>query len=253
VLDRFQEVDVAPGVRWRQKVYADYAGGRQTINVLEIDLELATVKPYLGTGCVRPSVVGPTAGAIAAINAGFFDTGPGTCPPLDLVKIDGVVKSLNHLTGAAQRSFGLDAAGAPLMAWVDANADWPAAQQALGSYPSLVTDGAIALDPDRDSDFFDGRHPRTALGLRADGTLLLVTVDGRTDAGVGMTLTQLAQHLLNLGAVDAVNLDGGGSTAMWVAGQSLNGIVNAPSDDGDTDHLGERAVSDLLLVLPRAD
>lgn len=251
IVDAWQVVDVAPGVTWRRKVYADYAGGRQTVNALEVDLAVATVKPYVGDQCLHPSVTAPVHGAIAAVNAGFFDIGPGTCPSLDLVKVDGVVRSTNHLTGAPQRSFGLDADGAPMMAWVDAGADWPDAVQAVGSYPSLVTDGVVRLEPERTSDFFVARHPRTALGLTTEGHLLLVTVDGRSEVGDGMTLAALAQHMVSLGAVQAVNLDGGGSTAMWVRDQSVNGIVNAPSDDGDDDHYGERGVSDLLLVLPR--
>ena len=63
-----------------------------------------------------------------------------------------------------------------------------------------------------------------------------------------MTLAQLAQHLVNLGAVQGVNLDGGGSTAMWIADQSLTGVVNFPSDGDGITHTGERAVSDLMLV-----
>lgn len=249
-LDAWQTHLVAPGVTWKKKVYADYAGGRQTINTLDVDLAdpAVSIRPHGGAGCIRPSRVGPAEGAIAAVNAGFFDTGPGTCPPLDLIKIEGALVSTNRLTGAAQRSIGVDADGRALIDWVGAGEDWPAAWSALGSYPSLVTDGAIRLEPDKDSDFFDGRHPRTALGLTADGHLLVVTVDGRTSAGAGMTLRQLAQHLLDLGAVHGVNLDGGGSTAMWIAGQSINGVVSHPSDNGTADHHGERAVSDVLLV-----
>lgn len=250
VLDAWQTHLVAPGVLWKKKVYADYAGGRQTINALDVDLAdpAVSIRPHGGDGCIRPSRVGPAEGAIAAVNAGFFDTGPGTCPPLDLIKIEGELVSTNRLTGAAQRSIGVDTEGRALIDWVAAGEDWPAAWSAIGSYPSLVTDGAIRLEPDKDSDFFDGRHPRTALGLTADGHLLIVTVDGRTSAGRGMTLHQLAQHLLNLGAVHAVNLDGGGSTAMWIDGQSINGVVSHPSDNGSADHFGERAVSDVLLV-----
>lgn len=250
VLDAWQVVDVAPGIVWKQKVYANYAGGRQTINTVDVDLNHpdVVVRPHGGSGCIRPSRVGPAEGAVVAINGGFFDTGPGTCPPLDLIKIDGELVSMNRLTGAAQRSVGVDETGAPLIAWVDANRDWPAAYSAIGSYPSLVTDGAILIEPDKNTDFFDGRHPRTALALTSDDHLLLVTVDGRGPNGVGMTLAQLAQHLLNLGAVHGVNLDGGGSTAMWVAGQSLNGVVNYPSDGDGITHTGERGVSDLLLI-----
>lgn len=252
VLDAWQFVELAPGVTWRKKVYANYAGGRQTINVLEVAPSLAGpfLRPYLkrGGGCIRPSRIGAEQGAIAAMNAGFFDTGPGTCPPLDLVKADGEVLSYNRLTGAAQRSIGWTEDRETLIAWVDKDRDWTAVVDGLGAYPSLVTDGTIRLEPDRDTDFFDGRHPRTALGVKADGTVLLVVVDGRTSAGVGMTLNALAQHMLNLGATDAVNLDGGGSTSLWLRDQSINGVVNHPSDNGTADHFGERAVSDVLMV-----
>lgn len=252
VLDAWQVVDLAPGITWRKKVYANYAGGRQTINVLEVAPSLAGpfLRPYLkrGGGCIRPSRIGAEQGALAAMNAGFFDTGPGTCPPLDLVKADGEVLSYNRLTGSAQRSVGWTENRETLIAWVDKDRDWPAVVDGLGAYPSLVTASSIRLEPDRDTDFFDGRHPRTALGVKADGTVLLVVVDGRTSAGVGMTLTALAQHMIHLGAVDAVNLDGGGSTSLWLRDQSINGVVNHPSDNGTADHFGERAVSDILMV-----
>lgn len=252
VLDAWQVVDLAPGVRWRKKVYANYAGGRQTINVLEVAPALAGpfLRPYLqrGGGCIRPSRIGAEQGAIAAMNAGFFDTGPGTCPPLDLVKADGEVLSYNRLTGGAQRSIGWDADRTTHVAWVPKDRDWPEVVDGLGAHPSLVSAGAMRLEPDRDTDFYDGRHPRTALGVRADGTVLLVVVDGRTSAGVGMTLADLARHMVNLGAVDAVNLDGGGSTTLWLRDQSINGVVNHPSDNGVADHRGERGVSDVLLV-----
>jgi hypothetical protein len=254
ILDTWQVVTVAPGIVWKKKVYSNYAGGRQTVNVLEVDPGSSGPRlvPHLkrGGGCIRPSVVGKAQGAIAAINVGFFDTGPGTCPPLDLVKAEGEVLSYNRLTGAAQRSFGWTSEGLGLVAWVDAFRDWPEAYSAIGAYPSLVTNGAVRIEPDKDTSFYDSRHPRTAIGRTADGRILLVTVDGRTSAGAGMTLAALAAHMVNLGAVDAANLDGGGSTTMWIADQSINGIVNFPSDNATADHLGERAVSDILLVFP---
>ena len=87
------------------------------------------------------------------------------------------------------------------------------------------------------------RHPRTAIGERADGSLVLVTVDGRApERSVGMSLPELTSLLLELGAVSALNLDGGGSTAMVIGGR----LVNTPSDPA-----GERANGDALLVFPR--
>jgi exopolysaccharide biosynthesis protein len=75
-----------------------------------------------------------------------------------------------------------------------------------------------------------------------EGRLLLVTVDGRHPGwSVGMTLPEAARLMRSLGARDALNLDGGGSTTMTVRGQ----VVNRPSDGG-----GERPVSNALYVTP---
>jgi hypothetical protein len=90
--------------------------------------------------------------------------------------------------------------------------------------------------------FVAGRNARTLAGVRADGTLLLVTVDGRRPAwSVGMTLPEAARLMRFLGARDAVNLDGGGSSTMTIRGE----VVNRPSD-----RVGERPVSNGLFVMP---
>jgi Phosphodiester glycosidase len=90
--------------------------------------------------------------------------------------------------------------------------------------------------------FVRSRQPRTLAGVRRDGTLLLVTVDGRRPGwSAGVTLTEAARLMRSLGARDALNLDGGGSTGMVVRGE----LVNRPSDPS-----GERAVSDGIFVLP---
>ncbi|MFN0107759.1 MAG: phosphodiester glycosidase family protein [Blastocatellia bacterium] len=114
----------------------------------------------------------------------------------------------------------------------------------LGGGPQLIGSGkkVLAAESSRYSDsLYRQRHPRTAIGWRADGKLILLTVDGRQKSSVGMTLDELAGLMLELGCVEAMNLDGGGSTAMVVK----NKIVNSPSDA-----TGERAVSDALLVFP---
>jgi phosphodiester glycosidase len=90
--------------------------------------------------------------------------------------------------------------------------------------------------------FVASRQPRTMAGARPDGTLLLVTVDGRRPGwSAGVTLREGARVMRSLGARDALNLDGGGSTAMVVRGRT----VNSPSDPE-----GERPVSDAIMVLP---
>ena len=90
--------------------------------------------------------------------------------------------------------------------------------------------------------FVASRNPRTLAGVRRDGRILLVTVDGRRPGwSAGVTLAEAARVMRALGARDALNLDGGGSTTMTVRGE----VVNLPSDP-----TGERAVSNGVLVLP---
>jgi hypothetical protein len=118
----------------------------------------------------------------------------------------------------------------------------PRALDAIGGVPMLVADGRIVLGPCTTS--FCRRHPRTAAGVTADGRVLLVAVDGRQPKwSVGMSLGELARFMLRLGARWAVNLDGGGSTTVWVQGE----VVNRPSGGS------ERAVTNALLVLPGPD
>jgi Phosphodiester glycosidase len=115
----------------------------------------------------------------------------------------------------------------------------------IGGGPRLVQ-SRKAVPPDAEiysPGFAEARHPRTAVGVRADGRILLVTVDGRQpELSVGMTIAELAALLLELGAVEAVNMDGGGSTTMVVRDR----VVNSPSD-----LTGERAVGDALLIIAR--
>jgi hypothetical protein len=110
----------------------------------------------------------------------------------------------------------------------------------------LIKNGAMELtweDERAPRSFAEDRHPRTAVAKLRDGRLLLITADGRQPGvSVGMTLRELAEYLLSIGAVDAINLDGGGSTAMVLNGR----VVNTPSDPN-----GERKVGDALVVTLR--
>ncbi len=73
-----------------------------------------------------------------------------------------------------------------------------------------------------------GKNPRTAIGYTKDNNMIMVTVDGREGSSVGMTLMQLAGFMKSLECVNAMNLDGGGSTVMYVNGK----IVNKPQVHG---------------------
>ncbi len=120
---------------------------------------------------------------------------------------------------------------------------WPKVLDSIGGMPQLVAhrDNVAGTC----ASYFCKRNPRTGVGVTGDGTVLLVVVDGRSGDSVGMTLIEFARTFLSLGAVKALNLDGGGSAAMWIRGR---GIVSDPSDSS-----GERAVVNAMLVLPHAD
>jgi Phosphodiester glycosidase len=120
----------------------------------------------------------------------------------------------------------------------------------IGAGPRLVRAGRVAVaalaegfapTPAFFQTFVADRQPRTLAGVRADGSVLLVAVDGRAPGwSAGMTLREAAGLMRSLGARDALNLDGGGSSTMSVRGQ----VVNRPSDGQ------QRLVSNGLFVMP---
>ena len=128
-------------------------------------------------------------------------------------------------------------------------------REAVGGFPVLVRDSVEVpgLDSAGAANFAPVRHPRTIFGVAAKGRrLLLITVDGRQPGySAGTTNRESAAVALALGATEAINLDGGGSTAMAVArsrGDSVAfEVVNKPSDPQ-----GERAVGNALVIVRSA-
>lgn len=112
--------------------------------------------------------------------------------------------------------------------------------------PRLINNGKIDITWEQEKAsraFVFNRHPRTAVAKMKDGKFLMITVDGRQPGvSVGMTLQELAEYLLSIGATDAMNLDGGGSTTMVLDGK----VVNKPSDP-----TGERKIGDAIVVTLR--
>ena len=123
---------------------------------------------------------------------------------------------------------------------------WKQAANIIGGGPQLIKNGHVEITNAVEKilpSFVSDYHPRTAIAKLKSGQILLVTVDGRQPGeSIGMSLTMLADLLLEFGAVEAINLDGGGSTTMVIKDK----LVNKPSDAA-----GERPVSDAILVYPR--
>jgi hypothetical protein len=242
--------------------------GPWAIEVLEVSLDRCTgvraVKGFPGAvGRERTSVLlerlADTVAVLGGVNAGFFLFDPPGVPTNALV-IDGRV-----FAGPNQHPvLAFDSAGTPHLLTLRGPAgqrivaDAPPGvgvslaplhpMHAVGGRPIILAGGAVTAAARDTVAFAVTRHPRTAVGIAEGGRrLLLVVVDGRQpEWSIGMRLDELAELMLALGADDAINLDGGGSSVLvWraSAGGGLR-IGNRPSD-----REGERAVADALAVV----
>ena len=190
--------------------------------------------------------------AYAAINGSFFDMDKGN--PVCYLRIDGQLLGENtpQKNDSVNRKYYQYATLTlgPTRLWVpDSNRTW----ENILSNGDIMTAGPMLLRkgqyvPQRDDrTFVTKRHNRTALGLRPDGTTVLLVADGRfKDKAEGLTLPELERVMRWLGCTEAINLDGGGSSTMYIKDK---GVVNYPSDNNRHDHEGQRPVSNAILLL----
>jgi hypothetical protein len=153
----------------------------------------------------------------------------------------GVVLAANRYNDRAEQIKAMDPGTTVSLTW-DIES-WAGVTDVVGGAPQLLAGGRVVADNNCGTYFCD-RNPRAGIGYTADGRVLLVVVDGRSSASVGLTPVGFANEFRDLGATHALNLDGGGGATMWVKGR---GIVNRPSDGS------ERPVTNAVLVLPGSD
>jgi hypothetical protein len=200
----------------------------------------SVVEPPPGFACSAHLVPVGTPEPVSAGVARDYTVSLAACSTAPLATAGGVVLSAAPGTDEAIRILSLTAGEAVEITW---SLGWPEIFDAIGGTPLLVADGDIVVDPC--SSVFCLKNPRTGVGVTADGTILMVVVDGRQKKwSVGFSLTAFARFFQKRGAVWAMNLDGGGSSTMVVQGE----VVNRPSDAS-----GERSISSALLVLPGPD
>lgn len=111
--------------------------------------------------------------------------------------------------------------------------------------PVLVENGSVTVGTDEEVRKAMGSNPRTAIGIKEDGTYLFVVADGRTDESEGLSLYELAGFMKELGAVTAYNLDGGGSSTMVFNGIVVNNPTGGRAGHGEGT---ERSVSDIVYI-----
>lgn len=107
--------------------------------------------------------------------------------------------------------------------------EWKNVRHIISGGPYLVKNGEIFVDMTAEKlGAIGGRNPRSAIGYTADNNLILAVVDGREGSSIGMTLMELANFMKSAGCIGAINLDGGGSTVMYINGR----VVNNPQVKG---------------------
>ena len=112
---------------------------------------------------------------------------------------------------------------------IKTNPDWDGVKHIISGGPYLVKNGEVFVDMTAQKlQAIGGRNPRSAIGYTKDNNFIFVAVDGREGSSIGMTLMELANFMQSIGCVGAINLDGGGSTVMYVNGR----VVNKPQQTG---------------------
>lgn len=240
------------GARVSQALFQSLCDNPQALSVIEVPADatrnlriVASVAPESAHDVARRQ------GAIAAINGSYFDMTEGNS--VCFQKIGAHTTDSTSMKGIANGAILCGTLSGPLAitAW-DYEKERNYADtlgQVLVTGPLLVIDGKRLAPENVCPEAFALRtHPRTALGRRADGSAILLTADGRhPDHATGLTLPQLAWIMQMLGCTDAINLDGGGSTCMWI---EPGGVVNHPSDNRTFDHLGVRPVPNVIALFP---
>jgi exopolysaccharide biosynthesis protein len=244
---------IAPGLLWKSSHTILNDSVPQNINVLRVKLKkrkIAISYEPLKNSQVSRQVSGTD--AIAAVNGGFFDM--RNSGSVNYIKTAGLILDTDtakkwsrnsNINGAIMITSGarvfIDRA--LTNSWYDEHTEY---EDVLLTGPLMVKErNKVSLPA---TSLTINKHPRTAIGIMNHRRVILVTLDGRTNEASGMTMDELADLMILLRCRDAVNLDGGGSTTMWIRGKPFNGIVNMPCDNRKFDHEGERASSDIIVI-----
>lgn len=250
---KWQKERIAPGLVWKSSHTIVDDTIPQNINMLIVNTRRRDISIlYNPEKNIKTSIQASGASAIAAVNAGFFNIKEGGS--VTYIKVNGLIvdsdtarkwKRVPNMNGSViiDTDGNVHIIKAMENSWYDAQKEY---RDVLVTGPLLVHDKSKAILPQ--TSLVTVRHPRSCLGLIGRNKILLLTLDGRTDQAAGMTLVQLADLMLLLRCTDAVNLDGGGSTTMYIKGKPFNGVVNMPCDNRKFDHEGERETSDIIIV-----
>jgi len=244
---KWQKEKVRKGVSVK-KANVELFNSKQAIFLLEIDTARAKLNYFAGMPeFLEPvSVQAQEEDALFAINGSYFNMKEG--PSIHFVKIDNKVAANTKVSEFKTRATGVVTITDNQVDIEDWNMNDEYAEADDADY--AVVCGPIVIDDKEtmdmwDSDFVNKRHPRSFIGF-SKGKLILGVVDGRDPGRAeGMNLHELHTLARGLRCSDLLNLDGGGSSTLYVKGYSNDGIVNVPSDGH------ERPVKSIIYIKSR--
>lgn len=251
---QWQVTTTSDGLVHKRAQIKNLYGSVQSINLIEIAPSTKHKVGIAGNqGMKKTSQQAEENGAVAAINGTYYNMKEGNS--VSFYKIGNEVidntsdsEFQNRVNGAVREHKGR----IEIIEWSK-----PIEQAYKRKRGTVLASGPVMLDQGRLSDwsacsesFIETRHPRSAIYTKADGTVVLLTVDGRSAGNAdGMSIPELAYLIKILGGHDALNLDGGGSTTLWLKGAPENGVLNYPCDNKLFDHAGERSVSNIFYIV----
>ena len=249
----WDETLIAQGVSLSQCHFSEknLFGANEFVSVLTVAprRKIAVVESESGT-LEKTSSMAARHKAVAAVNGSFFRM-KAPYGPTTYVRIGGKYRGIDNDGSARKRDqfesgcLAITGRKATVAKALSKELDWEdgiEAEDLLSSGPLLISGGKC--ETFKDIKFNTNRHPRTAVGIKADGTKVFVVVDGRSSKSQGATMEEIQKIMLWLGCTDALNLDGGGSSAMVVKGK----VVNHPCDNKAFDSEGERSVANSILI-----
>ncbi len=231
-------------LKWAQTRLFD---SDQAIYIIETDTTAGQFEFGVAAGDQRfvTSEYAAAEGVIAAINGTFFNMQEGY--NVHYVRVNDSVVAFTD-----EKEYGIRATGVftatgeavDISAWGPEKEDagMVKAEDAIVSGPLLTDNGKdISLDS---INFNKNRHPRSLLGITGDGHVLFIAVDGRQPGyAEGMSLFELRELALNLGCTDILNLDGGGSTTLYVKGETASIGSDSRNEKGETANIGSDSIN----------
>lgn len=246
---------VKPGVIYKKGIFSLFGTAQRRIYILDVTLNATnTLGIGFSTSNVATTTMCKNYDAVAGVNAGYFPMSGATAEKDPYIRINGVEVQKGHaVTSAMFTNSALiihnNVAKVRKFTEFVTNLNQIAAAIPVSEAENIIVCGPILLASNEiESQNMSNSHntsktARTGLGVTADGKRVFMVVVDSGDGFTGVTTPELAKILQALGAVDAMNFDGGGSSTMFIKDQGDNGRVNFPY--GNTT---QRAVRSVIYV-----